>query len=83
MTLRERLRSRTYWLCWGILGLASVLTYTGRLDGPGWVTVALGTLTAWQLRRYGDNKLQADGVTGLADAVNQVGFAVETEEDDP
>lgn len=56
----NRYRSRTYWLCWGVLILASALCYFKGIDGAGWVTTALGTVAAWQARRAWDNKLDAD-----------------------
>ena len=56
----NRYKSRTYWLCWGIVLLAAALTWTGKMDGAGFGTVAIATLGAWQLRRYGDNKLLAE-----------------------
>lgn len=56
----SRYRSRTYWLCWGILILASALCWAGGIDGAGWVTVTLGTLGGWQARRAYDNRLNAD-----------------------
>lgn len=55
----NKLTSRTYWLCWGIVLLGTYLTKQGGLDGAGWVTVTLGTLAAWQGRRAFDNKLAA------------------------
>ena len=56
----NRYRSRTYWLCWGIILLAAGLTLVGKVDGAGFGTVSIATLGAWQLRRYGDNKLAAE-----------------------
>jgi hypothetical protein len=56
-----RYLSRTYWMCWGILLMGTALCYCGKIDGAGWSTVSLGILAAWQLRRYGDNKLAANG----------------------
>ncbi len=53
-----RYRSRTYWLIWGTMFIASVLCYQSKIEGSGWVTVSLGLVAAWQLRRYGDNKLE-------------------------
>lgn len=64
MDVGSRYRSRTYWLCWGIVLLAAALTWTGKMDGAGFGTVAIATLTAWQLRRYGDNKLHAENGGG-------------------
>ena len=57
----NRYRSRTYWLCWGLVALATGLCGFGLLEGAGWVTVALGVLSAWQVRRAYDNKLKAGG----------------------
>jgi FtsH-binding integral membrane protein len=53
----NRYRSRTYWLCWGIVLLSTVLCSFGRIEGAGWITCNLGVLAAWQLRRAHDNKL--------------------------
>jgi hypothetical protein len=61
---QKRYRSRTYWLCWGIVVLSAALTWTGKLDGAGWVTAALGTVGAWQARRAYDNKLLAENGGG-------------------
>jgi uncharacterized membrane protein len=58
--VENKFRSRTYWLCWGIVLLVSALTYVGKVDGAGFGTVVIATLGAWQLRRYGDNKLAAE-----------------------
>lgn len=55
----NRYRSRTYWLVWGCVILGTTLTYSSKLEGTGWVTLVLGLVAAWQLRRYGDNKLMA------------------------
>jgi hypothetical protein len=60
----NRYRSRTYWMCWGIVALSFGLVAIGKIDSAGWVTVALGVLGAWQLRRYGDNKLFAENGGG-------------------
>lgn len=56
----SRYRSRTYWLCWGILILATSLAGSELLDGAGWVTTAGIVIGAWQARRAWDNKLDAD-----------------------
>ena len=58
--LLARYFSRTYWLCWGIVILATTLTFTDNLDGAGWVTAIGITLGAWQARRAWDNKLLAE-----------------------
>ena len=60
MKVREKLASRTYWLCWGIVLLATYLAQAGTLDGAGWVTATAGVLIAWQSRRAYDNKLKAN-----------------------
>lgn len=57
----SKFRSRTLWMCWGILFLTFALVFDGKIDGGNWQIVSLGVLTAWQLRRYGDNKLFANG----------------------
>jgi hypothetical protein len=57
----SRYRSRTYWLCWGILMISSILCWGAKIDGAGWVTVTLGTLGGWQARRAWDNKLDSEG----------------------
>jgi len=57
----DRYLSRTYWLTWGLVGLATWLTYSDRITGQGWITVALGLFAGWQARRYGDNKIAANG----------------------
>jgi uncharacterized protein YraI len=59
----RRYRSRTFWLCAGVLLVGTSLVVSGYLDGTAWVTVALGTLTAWQTRRHLDNRVQAGGVS--------------------
>ena len=55
-----RYRSRTYWLVWGCVLLATGLCYQAKIDGSGWVASVIALITAWQARRYGDNKLAAE-----------------------
>ena len=55
----KRYLSRTYWLVWGLVGIATWLTYAGNIDGQGWITIALGLFAGWQTRRWADNKLAA------------------------
>ncbi len=56
----SKFRSRTLWMCWGILLLTFALVFDGKIEGVGWGTVSLGVLAAWQLRRGWDNKLAAE-----------------------
>jgi hypothetical protein len=62
-TADRRYRSRTFWLCAGALVAATGLVVGGHLDGSAWVTVTLGTLTAWQARRHLDNRVNAGGAS--------------------
>ena len=56
----KKFRSRTYWMCWGILILTILMVYFGKIDGNNWQIIALGVLAGWQARRAWDNKLLAD-----------------------
>lgn len=56
--VESRYRSRTYWLCWGIMLLASGLVWFNRIEGAGWVTTAGLVVGAWQARRAWDNSLE-------------------------
>ena len=60
----NRYRSRTYWMCWGIILMSFGLALAGKIDGAGWGTVALGVVAAWQIRRGYDNKLAAENGGG-------------------
>jgi hypothetical protein len=57
----SKYRSRTLWLVVGLSIIATALTWTGKIDGAGWITTVLGLFTGWQVRRYGDNKLRNGG----------------------
>ena len=59
-----KFRSRTLWMCWGILFMTCALVFGGKVDSGTWQIVTLGVLAAWQLRRYGDNKLAAENGGG-------------------
>lgn len=51
--------SRSHWLAWGILILATGLAATDNLSTT-WAGLALGVYGTWQGRRAYDNKLAAD-----------------------
>ncbi len=52
-------KSRSYWLGWGILILASALVWGGKVSGEGWVTTSLAVYATWQGRRAFENNLTA------------------------
>jgi len=41
--------------------LATALCGFDKIEGVGWITTILGLFAGWQGRRYGDNKLAANG----------------------
>ena len=53
-----RYLSRTYWMAWGIILLATWLCFSDKIIGSGWITIVGGVMAMWQARRYADNKLE-------------------------
>lgn len=56
----KRYQSRTFWLIVFVIVLATALVERGHLSGMEWQTTVVAGFGMWQLRRYGDNRLQAD-----------------------
>jgi hypothetical protein len=61
MSEESRGRSRTLWMVIGGTVIATVLLWYTKIEGGQWVNIVTVLFAGWQARRYGDNRLKANG----------------------
>ena len=57
----SRYRSRTLWMVIGFTILTGFFCWFDKIEGVGWLTFLGVLFSGWQIRRFKDNELHANG----------------------